>query len=80
MYGLRRETLDSLVLELLPPVDHTYKVMETPKAVAASSRLEPASVVDDPLEVAVHLFQEILNALRNNAGFHIPRVNMPYSS
>ncbi len=63
LYGLRPETLDSLILDFLPPLGHAY------------TTLGEDSVVDDSQEVALYLLQEILNALRNNAGFHIPRVS-----
>ena len=62
LYGLRPETLDSLILDLLPPLGHTY------------CKLGENSVVDDTHEVPIYLLQEILSALRSNAGFHIPRV------
>ena len=62
LYGLQPETLDSLILDFLPPLGHAYK------------ELGEASVVDDSQEVPVYLVQEILNALRVNAGFHIPKV------
>lgn len=70
LYGLRRETLDSLILECLPPINHTYKQLKMDETVAVKSLHEQ----DDQWEVALYLVQEILNALRNNAGFHIPRV------
>lgn len=63
LYGLRPETLDSLVLDFLPPLGHTY------------TKLGEDSVVDDSNDVPLYLLQEILNALRGSAGFHIPRVS-----
>ena len=74
LYGLCPETLDSLVLELLPPITHTYKKLER---VSTSEDLEYKSNyadTDDALNVVVCLLQEILNALRSNAGFYIPKV------
>lgn len=62
LYGLQPETLDSLILDFLPPLSHTYQ------------ELGDDSMVDDTQEVSIYLVQEILNALRNNAGFHIPKV------
>lgn len=61
-YGLEPETLDSLILELLPPSDRKYQKLE-------ACRDERGC--DD---VSVYLIQEILHALRTNAGFHIPKV------
>lgn len=61
-YGLKPETLDSLILELLPPLGHTYK------------DLERDNLVDKSQEVPVYLLRKTLNALRNSAGFHIPKV------
>lgn len=65
LYGLKPETLDSLILDFLPPLGHTYK------------ELSEESVEEKPQEVSVsvYLYEEILNALRDNAGFHIPKVN-----
>ena len=60
-YGLQPETLDSLVLELLPPLGHTL----------SSLKKDP---VDKSQEVTTYLFIKILNVLRNFAGFHIPKV------
>ena len=70
LYGLQTETLDSLLLELLPPIDHHYQKLES-----KLSHQHEAIVEDDPFEIVVCLFQEILNALRNNAGFHVPKVS-----
>ena len=67
LYGLQYETLDSLLLELLPPTDPHYHKLENTVA------QHEATVDDDPFEMAVYLFQEILTALRN-AGFHVPKV------
>jgi hypothetical protein len=63
LYGLQPETLDSLILDFLPPLSHTYQ------------QLGQDSVVDDSQEVSIYLIQEMLGALRNNAGFHIPKVS-----
>ena len=60
-YGLQPETLDSLVLELLPPLGHTYSNINK-------------DGVDKSQAVTTYLFLKILNVLRNNAGFHIPKV------
>lgn len=64
-YGLKHpETLDSLILELLPSLGYTYKALEKDRD------LHPSS----PECIKYDLFQEILNTLRNSAGFHIPKV------
>ena len=75
LYGLRRETLDSLILECLPRVNQTYRPLKMAETVTMKSIDE----LDDQWEVALNLIQEILRALRNNAGFHIPRVRYQYS-
>lgn len=63
LYGLQPETLDSLILDLFPPLNHTYQ------------ELGEDSVVDTEQEVPIYLLKEIFNALRNNVGFNIPRVS-----
>ena len=60
LYGLKKETIDSLLLSLLPPYGHTYK--ETP----------PGNLIGD--DVNLCLLQELLRALRNSAGFAVPVV------
>ena len=60
-YGLQPETLDSLILEVLPHLGQSY----------SNIKLDD---VDKSQEVATYLFLQILNVLRNNAGFHIPKV------
>ena len=60
-YGLQPDTLDSLILEFLPPLGHTYISLKEED-------------VDNSQEVTTYLFLKILNVLRNNAGFHIPKV------
>lgn len=67
LYGLKPETLDSLIIELLPPFGHAYKDMNE------------AGEVDSSQELPIYLHREILNTLRNNAGFHIPRVITLYA-
>ena len=60
LYGLKKETLDSLLLSILP--SYTYKFKE----------VETHDFSDD---VRVQLLQEMVTALRNSAGFSIPMVN-----
>ena len=63
-YGFQQpDTLDSLLLELLPPIDHKY---------IKDHDLNCQSKE----EVSVYLFQEIIGSLRNRAGFHVPKVQM----
>ena len=49
LYGLKVETLDSLVLSLLPSLTHTYESLREPSAL--DSKLKPfkeASVMEEP--------------------------------
>ena len=63
LYGLQSETLASLVLSLLPPLTHSYRLIETP------------SEIDVSLDLKMVLMQELLQNLRQCAGFHIPPVS-----
>ena len=63
LYGLKNETLDSLLLSLLPPYGHTYQ--DTPP---------DAPVGGD--NVDLYLLQELLRSLRNSAGFAVPVVSI----
>lgn len=63
LYGLQTDTLESLVLTLLPPLEHKYKTLGEP------------SVVDATLDIKVYIIQELLQSLRHCAGFHIPPVS-----
>ena len=60
LYGLKKETLNSLLLSLLPPYGHTYK--DTP----------PGDLIGDSVKLC--LLQELLRTLRNSAGFAVPVV------
>ena len=64
LYGLKKETLDSLLLSILP--SYTYKFKE----------VETHDFSDD---VRVQLLQETVTALRNSAGFSIPMVTFKLS-
>ena len=64
LYGLKSDTLESLVLTLLPPLGHKYITLGEP------------SVVDSTVDVRVYLVQELLQSLRHCAGFHIPPVSI----
>ena len=61
---MQRETLDSLILNFLPPHGHKYESIE-----------EETLVIDTSKEVHVFLLRTLLIVLRKNAGFHIPKVN-----
>lgn len=63
LYGLQPETLDSLVLSMLPPLKHAYE---------PSSELR---LKDSSLDVKVLLMQELLQNLCHCAGFYIPTVS-----
>ena len=63
LYGLQPETLDSLVLSVLPPLTHSYEAFGEP------------SPIDDSLELKVLLMQELLQNLRHFARLHIPPVS-----
>ena len=62
-YGFASETLHSLMLGLLPPIGYGYKQMS----------LKP-SHVDEHIDIKVFLLKCLLDALRENAGFQIPKV------
>ena len=64
LYGLQPDTLESLVLTLLPPLGHKYDTLGDP------------SIVDSSLDVRVYVLQELLQSLRHCAGFHIPPVSL----
>ena len=66
-YGLKPETLDSLIIEFLPPFGHVYKDVKE-------------ADVDNSQELPIYLHREVLNTLRNDAGFHIPKVMTIYHS
>ena len=63
LYGLQSETLDSLVLSLLPPLTHSYEYIKVPVA------------MDNSLDLKVLLMQELLKNLRHCAGLQIPPVS-----
>ena len=66
IYGLQQhDTLYSLLLELLPPVDYTYTRLENNQQIHQSGE-----------DITTYLFQRILGALRSNAKFHIPWVSL----
>lgn len=64
LYGLQPETLDSLILSILPNVDFKYKKVE---------ECDPVGDTQLP-EVRVYLIKKVLDLLRTNAGFHFQEV------
>ena len=62
-YGFTQETLDSLMLTLLPPIGHEYQ----------QAPLKP-NTADEGMDKQVLLLKSLLDALQKNAGFHIPKV------
>ena len=73
LYGLKGETLDSLVLSLLPPLIHRYEPLKNPSAMHES--LEDSRVIDTSNNLKVLLMKELLQSLRLCAGFNIPPVS-----
>ena len=64
LYGLKRETIDSLLLSMLPTVRHSY---------------QPYKPKDDPVggyAIGVVCLQKLIQAFRTSAGFHILDVSM----
>ena len=64
LYGFCPDTLNSLVLTLLPSVDHVYE------------ELGELSLVDDSKDVKFYILQEIVLALRECSGFFISKVKL----
>ena len=73
IYGLKAEsvdariksaTLDSLILGMLPPLGYSY--------IEVKEKSELSEVED----ARSYLLLEVLNSLKNNAGFHIPEVRI----
>ena len=64
LYGLCPDTLNSLIISLLPSVDHSYQEMGE------------LSVVDDSCDVRLRMMQQIVQALRKYTGFFIPKVGI----
>lgn len=65
IYGLQKDTANSLMLTLLPPINFTctYRDQYQPLPVDSSPNLK------------VWLLETLLNTLRSNAGFQIPHVS-----
>jgi len=62
-YGFTKETVDSLLLTLLPPAGHKYKRIPLKQ-----------DSIDEDMDIEVLLLKCLLDALRENAGFQIPKV------
>ena len=63
LYGLKEETLDSLILTLLPPLNHTFEPVEE------------QGFIDETLELPVLFTKELIHSLRFCAGFNLPVVS-----
>ena len=61
LYGFAEETLDSLMLTLLPPIGHEYKRI-------------PLKQNEKDVGIKVFILKCLLDALQENAGFQIPKV------
>lgn len=73
IYGLQEETLNSLILGFLPPLKHEYTEFSKDNEVDDTQSGDTDRDHKDLLSNG-YLFKEILKALRNNAGFCIPKV------
>ena len=62
-YGFAKETVDSLMLTLLPPTGHKYKQIPMDQ-----------NDLDPDMDIKVALLKYLLDALQENAGFKIPKV------
>ncbi len=62
LYGLCPDTLNSLVLSLLPAVDHAY------------TEIGKLSFVDNSSDIRFYTLQKIVQALREFTGLFVPKV------
>lgn len=67
MYGFHDDTLDSLVLSILPPVGF-QEFLETDKP-------KKPEIIPQDISPDVFLVKRLLRALRKRAGFRIPHVS-----
>ena len=65
LYGFTDETLDSLMLTLLPPIGHEYQRIPLKQ-----------NADDEGMDIKVFLLKSLVDAIRENAGFNIPKVLM----
>ncbi len=83
IYGLHKNTLNSLILTLLPPNGHQYQPARPPPLSPSPAPLSPSPdgtvgvVVSEEsgLDKKVHLLEVLLKSLRNSAGFRVPLVS-----
>ena len=79
LYGLKVETLDSLVLSLLPPLTHSYESLKEPRVIDSSvesnkesSVLKEPSIVEEPpkelsvIDSGLHLKVLLMDELLRN--------------
>ena len=66
LYGCTEETLDSLLLTLLPPTDHEYIPLQNQHNFCKEFESE---------NIYTHFLKILLKMVRQNAGFHIPKVS-----
>ena len=64
LYGLQSETLDSLLLYMLPASSHQFQEVPADQPIGDNVRL--------------YLLQQLLTALRTSAGFCVPMVSVLY--
>ena len=64
LYGLQPETLDSLLLYMLPATSHRFQEVPADQQIVNNIRL--------------YLLQQLLTALRASAGFCVPVVSVFY--
>ena len=64
-YGLQSETLNSLVLDLLPPLGHKYETI--------SDGQDDSSISEN---ITTFFLSEIVNVFRKHCGFNIPKVSI----
>lgn len=65
IYGLHKDTVSSMLLTMLPPLEHDY-----------SHRFKQPSKSTPAYEVRNRLMEMTLEALKKNAGFVIPEVRL----
>ena len=64
IYGLQPDTVSSLLITLLPPIENDYK-----------PRYQMPNVETPSTEVKMRVLEMLLQALKENAGFQIPVVS-----
>lgn len=62
VYGYHSDTLNALILSLLPPTGFQYE-----------ERFKPSQIAFPNMKL--YLLESLLQALQDNAGFHIPSVS-----